>query len=101
MYKRQAHGTAGHQLAQLGRQQCPERVDVDPAIYREHILPKLATVKLAQIGEATGYSKGHNFRPSRSADQGRSEKPSHKRSCIASRWKHATRSCRSSRFGAA
>jgi hypothetical protein len=33
--------------------------DVDPAIYRQHILPKLATVKLAEIMEATGYSKGH------------------------------------------
>jgi hypothetical protein len=29
------------------------------------------------------------------------ERPSHKRSCIASQWKHATRSRRSSRFGAA
>jgi hypothetical protein len=33
--------------------------DVDPAIYREHILPNLAAVKLAEIMEATGYSKGH------------------------------------------
>jgi hypothetical protein len=33
--------------------------DVDPAIYREHILPKLASVKLADIMEASGYSKGH------------------------------------------
>jgi len=33
--------------------------DVDPAIYRERILPKLAAVKLADIMEATGYSKGH------------------------------------------
>ena len=32
--------------------------DVDPAIYRERILPKLAAVKLVDIMEATGYSKG-------------------------------------------
>jgi CRISPR-associated protein Cas1 len=34
-------------------------VDVDPAIYRERIWPKLGAVKLADIMEATGYSKGH------------------------------------------
>jgi len=33
--------------------------DVDPAIYRERIWPKLGAVKLADIMEATGYSKGH------------------------------------------
>ena len=33
--------------------------DVDPAIYRERIWPKLGAVKLAEIMEATGYSKGH------------------------------------------
>jgi CRISPR-associated endonuclease Cas1 len=33
--------------------------DIDPAIYRDCILPKLGTVKLADIMEATGYSKGH------------------------------------------
>ena len=32
---------------------------VDPSIYRERILPKLQAVKLADIMEATGYSKGH------------------------------------------
>jgi hypothetical protein len=35
------------------------RADVDPAIYRERIWPKLAGVKLAEIMEATGYSKDH------------------------------------------
>jgi hypothetical protein len=33
--------------------------DVDPAIYRNRIWPKLGAVKLAEIMEATGYSKGH------------------------------------------
>ena len=33
--------------------------DVDPAIYRERIWPKLRAVKLAEIMEATGYSKGY------------------------------------------
>jgi hypothetical protein len=33
--------------------------NVDPAVYREHILPKLSAVKLTDIMEATGYSKGH------------------------------------------
>lgn len=33
--------------------------DVDPAIYRERIWPRLAAVKLVDIMEATGYSKGH------------------------------------------
>jgi hypothetical protein len=33
--------------------------DVDPAIYRERIWPRLATVKLSEIMAATGYSKGH------------------------------------------
>jgi hypothetical protein len=33
--------------------------DVDPAIYRERIWPKLGAVKLAEIMEVTGYSKGH------------------------------------------
>lgn len=33
--------------------------DVDPAIYRQCILPKLAALKLSDIMEATGYSKGH------------------------------------------
>jgi hypothetical protein len=33
--------------------------DVDPAIYRQRILPKLGAVKLADLMEATGYSKGH------------------------------------------
>jgi hypothetical protein len=33
--------------------------DVDPAIYRERIWPRLGAVKLAEIMEATGYSKGH------------------------------------------
>ncbi len=31
--------------------------DVDPAIYRERIWPRLSSVKLAEIMEATGYSK--------------------------------------------
>jgi CRISPR-associated protein Cas1 len=33
--------------------------DVDPAIYRQRIWPKLGAVNLAEIMEATGYSKGH------------------------------------------
>jgi hypothetical protein len=33
--------------------------DVDPAVYRERIWPKLAAVKLAEIMQATGYSKGY------------------------------------------
>jgi hypothetical protein len=33
--------------------------DVDPALYREHIWPKPMAVKLPDIMEATGYSKGH------------------------------------------
>ncbi len=33
--------------------------DVDPVIYREHIWPRLKAMKLADIMEATGYSKGH------------------------------------------
>jgi len=33
--------------------------DVDLAIYRDRIRPKLAAVKLADIMAATGYSKGH------------------------------------------
>ncbi len=33
--------------------------DVDPAIYRERIWPGLAAVKLSQLIEATGYSKGY------------------------------------------
>lgn len=33
--------------------------DVDPTIYRDRIWPKLGAVKLADIMEATGYSKGH------------------------------------------
>lgn len=33
--------------------------DVDPAIYREHIWPKLQAVKLSALMEATGYSKGY------------------------------------------
>jgi hypothetical protein len=34
-------------------------VDVDPATYRERIWPKLGAVKLTDIMEATGYSKGY------------------------------------------
>jgi hypothetical protein len=34
-------------------------LDVDPTIYRERIFPALASIKLAQIMEATGYSKGY------------------------------------------
>ena len=33
--------------------------DIDPTIYRKHIWPKLADVKLIDIMEATGYSKGY------------------------------------------
>ena len=33
--------------------------DLDPALYRERIWPRLGAVKLAEIMEATGYSKGH------------------------------------------
>lgn len=33
--------------------------DIDPATYRERIWPRLAGVKLTEIVEATGYSKGH------------------------------------------
>lgn len=33
--------------------------DVDPALYRLEILPRLAGVKLAAIMEASGYSKGY------------------------------------------
>jgi hypothetical protein len=33
--------------------------DVDPALYRERIWPRLGAVKLTEIMEATGYSKGH------------------------------------------
>ena len=33
--------------------------DIDPAIYRERIWPRLAAVKLSEIVEATGYSKGY------------------------------------------
>ena len=33
--------------------------DVDPALYRERIWPRLAGVKLTDLMEATGYSKGH------------------------------------------
>ena len=33
--------------------------DVDPDLYRRDIFPKLEKVKLAQLVEATGYSKGH------------------------------------------
>ena len=33
--------------------------DVDPAVYRERIWPKLAAVKLTDIMQATGYSKGY------------------------------------------
>jgi hypothetical protein len=32
--------------------------DVDPDLYRREIWSKLATMKLAQLVEATGYSKG-------------------------------------------
>jgi hypothetical protein len=35
------------------------RADFDPALYRERIWPKLGAVKLADLMEATGYSKGH------------------------------------------
>lgn len=33
--------------------------DVDPALYRERIWPRLGAVKLAEIMEATGDSKGY------------------------------------------
>ncbi|MGA3219091.1 MAG: hypothetical protein ABSE77_08455 [Acidimicrobiales bacterium] len=33
--------------------------DIHPAIYRERIWPRLGAAKLADIMEATGYSKGH------------------------------------------
>jgi CRISPR-associated endonuclease Cas1 len=33
--------------------------DVDPAVYRERIWPKLAGMKLTEIMQATGYSKGY------------------------------------------
>ena len=43
----------------LKQRQAAFGADVDPSIYRERIWPKLADLKLSQLMEATGYSKGY------------------------------------------